>query len=52
MMTLEQARANLQSVVDQLRLTKEERDTLNTSLGLLYGRAIDHDEEQEDAKNG
>lgn len=41
MMTLEQARDNIQGVIDQLRLTRPERDALDTSLRLLYDGAVE-----------
>ena len=40
-MTVEEARNNVQGVLDQLRLTKPERDTLDTSLRLLYDAAAE-----------
>jgi hypothetical protein len=51
-MAVENARDNIQNVLDQLRMTKPERDTLDSSLRLLYSRAVDGEElekELEDA---
>ena len=50
MMTLENARDNIQGVLDQLRMTKPEREVLDTSLRLLFETAKDvmEDKEQTD----
>lgn len=38
-MTLEEARSNIQNVLDQLRMTRVERDLMDNSLGTLYMKA-------------
>lgn len=51
MLTIEQARNNIQGVIDQLRLTKPERDTLDTSLRLLYDAAVEDVEAERELKS-
>jgi hypothetical protein len=47
--TLKQARDNLQGVLDQLRLTRQEWETLNMSLELLYDGAREREEDAAEA---
>jgi hypothetical protein len=50
-MTLEQAKNNLQVVLDQLRMTKVERDVLDGSLRLLYTTSIGAEEMERELKD-
>jgi hypothetical protein len=49
-MTLEEARSNIQNVLDQLRMTKAEREAMDTSLRLLYCTALDAEDYGDEPK--
>jgi hypothetical protein len=52
-MTLEEAKTNVQNVLDQLRMTKPEREVLDGSLATLYVKATeaeDLEKELQDAR--